>query len=220
MQYRKKLMYFLLIFTGFKVWTQNNFNSLGETSLIIKHKVSQKYNADFTFRNRYILYNQKGFKYVEQQVDVFHFSTFKLNTNYNLTAGVYYRNRDVFDTGSNELRFLQQLSYKKQKTRIRYQHRFRTEQRILNTQTIFRQRYKFAINYMLIKKTYIINAIEGLLSINKARANETDLRFSTQIGWQITQALKLQTGVEHRLEAFNLTAKNNLYLLTSAVLKI
>jgi len=66
----------------------------------------------------------------------------------------------------------------------------------------------------------LVNAIEGLLSLSKPVNPETDIRLSSQIGWQFTEDLKLQTGLEHRLEAFNLKAKHYLFILTTAVLKI
>jgi len=65
-----------------------------------------------------------------------------------------------------------------------------------------------------------VNTIEGLLSLTDSEKPETDMRIACQIGWQISEYLKLQTGLEHRFEAFNLAVKNNLFVLTSAILKI
>ncbi|MDG1731178.1 MAG: DUF2490 domain-containing protein [Algibacter sp.] len=216
----------VLCFSSFNAISQIDFSTLGESALSINHKVSKEYSINFAFRSRYFLYNHKTVQYLQQQVDFYHFSTFKLNYSHKLSFGVYYRNRDWFETGSDELRFTQQFNYTKQKLGVRYGHRFRAEQRILENLTIFRQRYRFAVDFPLngekldIGETYLVSAIESLLSLSKTEKFETDIRISAQIGWQITQDLKLQTGLEHRLEAFNLIAKNNLFVLTSAILKI
>ncbi|MEP3838201.1 MAG: DUF2490 domain-containing protein [Algibacter sp.] len=223
--YLNSLTLFLLL-TYFNGFTQNNFSVLGESVLAVNHTTTETYSFNFTFRSRYFLNHTHNFTYQQQQVDVFHFSHYKLNTKNKIGFGMYYRNRDWFESGSDELRFTQQYNYSKKKLGKSYGHRFRSEQRILKNKTIFRQRYRFALNCVLkgtklqLGSSYLTSAIEGLLSLSKPSKPETDIRISSQIGWLITKALKLQTGLEHRYEAFNLKAKNNLFVLTSAVLRI
>ena len=216
---------FVLYFTVYKCFTQNNFNTLGESSLYIKHKFSEQYNFDFIFRSRYFLYENNTFLYQQQQVDVFHLSHFKLNTYSKIGLGLYYRNRDWFKSGNDEFRFIEEYNISKQKANAKLKHRVRLEQRILSKHIIYRQRYRLSVNTPLnntldIGNTYLVNSIEGLLSVNKIAKPETDIRISSQIGWQIAKKIKFQTGLEHRLEAFNLTAKNNLFVLTSALFTI
>jgi hypothetical protein len=59
-----------------------------------------------------------------------------------------------------------------------------------------------------------------LLSLCKSDQPEIGHRTTTQIGWQISKDLKLQTGLEYRFEAFNRDTEYRLFLLTSAILKI
>lgn len=216
----------MLPFFCLSLKAQSNFSSLGESAISVNHNVSDTYSVNFAFRSRYVLYNDDGLQYQQQQVDLFHFSTFKLNYYHKLSIGIYYRNRDWFETGSDETRITQQYNYTKQTLGVRYGHRFRAEQRILDTKTIFRQRYRFAVDFPLngekldIGEPYMVNVVEGLLSLSKPDKPETDIRMSSHIGWQITEKLKLQAGLEHRLEAFNLKANNLLFVLTTAVLKI
>lgn len=222
----KLFLTFTLYLITFNSFAQSEFNTLGESMVSINHKVTENYSYNFIFRSRYFLNKNNTFLYKQQQVDVFHFSNFKLKTNNKIGIGAYYRNRDWFESGSNELRFIEDYTILKQKTSTRLTHRIRTEQRLLDTKTLFRQRYRFAINHLLngntleVGNAYLTNSIEGLLSIGKTIKPETDIRISSQIGWLINENLKLQTGLEHRLEAFNLKAKNNLFVLTSAVFRI
>tara|TARA_R110001583_G_scaffold191206_1_gene356126 strand:- start:2265 stop:2945 length:681 start_codon:yes stop_codon:yes gene_type:complete len=226
MLYIKKLTPLFLLLLCFTANAQDDFRALGESAFAVNHKVSKNYSVNFAMRSRYFLYRNATFQYTQQQVDVFHFSTFKLNFSHDLSFGIYYRNRDLFETGSDELRFTQQFNYKKQKLGVRYGHRFRTEQRILDTRTIFRQRYRFAVDFPLngekldIGEPYFVGSVEGLLSLSKISKPEVDQRTTAQIGWQLSETLKLQTGLEYRLEAFNTKGKNNVFVLTSAILKI
>jgi len=226
MRYIKNLIYLLLWFICFSSKAQGHFVALGESSFAVNHKVSKNYTANFATRSRYFLYRNAAIQYHQQQIDIFHFSTFKLDFSHDLSFGIYYRNRDLFEAGSDELRFTQQFNYKKQRLGVRYGHRFRAEQRILDTKTIFRQRYRFAVDFPLngekldIGEPYFIGALEGLLSLSKPDTPEIDQRTTAQIGWQLTENLKLQTGLEYRLEAFNIKGRNNLFVLSSAILRI
>lgn len=226
MKHVKTILFFLIFINYYNLSSQSNFNSLGESMVSIENKTSKSYSFNFVLRSRYFLYQPETFNYEQQQVDIFHFSNFKLNQAYKLSLGVYYRNRDWFESGHDELRFLEQITYSKKQAITKHSHRFRAEQRIINSKTIYRQRYKFAVNTPLntqgtnTVKSFLITAIEGLLSLNKTIKPETDLRFTAIVGWHISEDLKLQTGLEHRFEAFNLAAKNNLFVLSSAVIKI
>jgi hypothetical protein len=220
-----KIIIFIIISCSI-THAQNNFEYFGESAFALNHSVSQKYKVNFALRSRYYLFKQGSILYKQRQIDIFHFSTLKLNYHHDLSLGAYYGSRGVFDEGSNEIRFTQQFNYKHQKLSFRYGHRFRAEQRILDTRTIFRQRYRFSIDFPLngeklnIGEPYLIAAVEGLLSLSKDRKPELDERTTVQIGFQLSENLKLQTGLDCRLEAINISTNKILFLLTTAILKI
>ncbi len=221
-----KNLFFLLLLCCFDIVAQNDFEALGESSFAVNHKVSQNYGINIALRSRYYLYKNDELTITQRQLDLVHFSNFKLNYKYDLSLGLQYRNRDLFSNSLNELRLTEQFNYKKRSFGLRYGHRFRTEQRILKTDIIFRQRYRFAVDFPLngekldSGETYFVGSIEGLLSLSKHDAPEIDYRTTAQIGWQLTEDLKLQTGLEYRLEAFNIKAENSIFILTSAILRI
>lgn len=226
MRYLKTVSLLIFMLTVYNGQSQENFSALGETAIGVNKTVSKKYDINFTLRSRYFLYQNHDIQYNQQQIDAFHLSNLHLDQLHALSLGIYYRTRDPFNSGSNELRFMQQFSYSKQKQSTKYSHRFRTEQRIFNSKTVFRERYRFRANFPLKGESittgqpYLSNTIEGLLNLGKSQKPETDLRFTAQIGWKVKHNLKLQTGLEHRLETFNAAAKNYLFLLTSASIKI
>ena len=211
----------------FKIVAQNDFETLGETSFAINHEISQNYSMNIALRSRYYLHKNAEFTFEQRQIDVVHFSNFKLNYNNDLSFGIQYRNRDLFSDNSYEFRITEQFNYnKKSPIGARFGQRIRSEQRIFENETIFRQRYRFAIDFPLngekldIGEAYFVGALEGLLSLSKFSKPEIDQRTTAQIGWQISENLKLQTGLEYRFEAFNIKTQNLLFILTSAVLRI
>jgi hypothetical protein len=220
-----KIIIFIIISCSI-THAQNHFENFGESAFALNHSVSQKYKVNFALRSRYYLFKQGSILYKQRQIDIFHFSTLKLNYHHDLSLGAYYGSRGIFDEGSNELRFTEQFNYKHQKLSFRYGHRFRAEQRILETRTVFRQRYRFSIDFPLngeklnIGEPYLITAVEGLLSLSKNRKPEIDQRTTVQIGFQLSENLKLQTGLDCRLEAINISTNKLLFLLTSAILEI
>lgn len=129
MCYIKKLIGFIALFSCFVVKAQNNFETLGESQFAINHNVSKQYSVNVALKSRYYLYKDASFGFEQRQLDVVHFSTFKLNYKYHISFGLQYRNRDVFSDSSNEFRTTQQFNYLKQRFGVRYGHRFRTEQR-------------------------------------------------------------------------------------------
>jgi len=226
MPYIHKSLLLFFIFISFQSIAQDQLSVLGETRFATNKKVSKTYNLNFTLRSRYFLHQDSNLKYTQQQLDFYHFSKFKIDQLHNISLGVYYRTRDPFDSGSDELRFTQQFSIKPQKHLAQFSHRFRAEQRVLDTKTIFRQRYRFSVNVPLngdeldIGEAYFVAALEGLQSLSENQKPELDERTTAQIGWQLTDDLKFQAGLEHRGEALNIESKHYLFLLTEAVLKI
>ncbi len=220
------ILFFGLYITNVNLSAQNNFTGFGESVLAVNHKASQSYTVSFALEARYFLYKNNALLLKQQQVDFAHFSTLHFNYNHSLSLGVEYRNRVVFNEGSNELRLTEQYNYKTQKLGVRYGHRFRSEQRFFENETVFRQRYRFAVDFPIngekldIGEAYLVSTVESLLSLSQANKPETDIRLASQIGWQITEDLKLQTGLEYRLGAFNVDTTHQLFLLTTGVLKI
>jgi len=207
-------------------FAQDNFESLGETGLAINHNVSNTYRINFSARSRYYLYRTSDVSFEKRQLDLVHFSTFNLSYNHSASFGIQYRLRESFDGGSNELRLTQQLNYTKRNLALRFGHRFRLEQRILDDITILRSRYRFALDFPLngektdIGEAYLVTSMEALLSLSDAEKPKLDHRTTTQIGWLISKKLKLQTGLEYRFEALNISTDHLLFVLTTAILKL
>ncbi|WP_412561822.1 DUF2490 domain-containing protein [Winogradskyella sp. MIT101101] len=226
MFYIKASITIVACFIGLQLFSQENFETLGETGLAINHKVNSDYKINFSFRSRYYLYQDNTFNFENRQLDVVHFSTLNLDYNHSISIGVQYRTRESIDGGNNELRLTQQFNHTKKNLALRFGHRIRFEQRILDDLTILRSRYRFALDFPLngekldVGESYLVSAMEALLSKSQKMKPELDHRTTAQIGWLFSEKLKFQFGLEYRFEAFNIQTKEKLFILTSLILKI
>ncbi|GGZ85285.1 DUF2490 domain-containing protein [Algibacter mikhailovii] len=209
------------------VHAQIEFVSTGETGLALKHRVSKKYSMAFLLRSRYTIYKDENLAYSQNQIHLIHFSTFNFNYSHSLSLGLEYRNQEMFDAGLNEIRVSEQFNYIKQKRGVRYGHRVRAEQRFIETQTIFRQRYRFAVDFPVngekldVGEAYLIFSTEFLWSFTKNIKPFYEQRLTPQIGWQVSNDLKLQGGLDYRaIEMLSRKPEHNLFLLTTAIFKI
>ncbi|SHG91140.1 DUF2490 domain-containing protein [Winogradskyella jejuensis] len=226
MSYIRILTILSSLFLGLNLFSQNSFETLGETGFALNHKISDAYKINFSARSRYYLYQDDSFSFQNRQLDIVHFSTLNLDYNHSLSLGIQYRFRESFDGGANELRLTQQFNYTKTNQALRFGHRVRFEQRIFDQLTILRSRYRLALDFPLngekldIGESYLVTSMEVLLSNSRKIAPELDHRTTGQIGWLISEKSKIQFGLEYRFEALNIKAEEKLFILTSFILKV
>jgi len=217
---------FAMVFCSYSAQAQNDFTTFFEPSFAINHTVNDTYKVNFATKARNYVYRDDTFEFTMRQFEFIHFSTYSFNSNHSLSAGIMYRFRENFEDRSNELRLTQQYNYAYRPNVIRFGHRLRSEQRITTEQTVHRFRYRFTVDFPLqgekldIGEPYFVANTESLLSVASAELPQLDQRFTAQIGWQWTENLKFQTGLEYRFENFNATTQEILFILTSVILKI
>ncbi|MEM9680647.1 MAG: DUF2490 domain-containing protein [Bacteroidota bacterium] len=219
----KNISFFILLALGYCVMAQSNFESLNESSIALNYKHSETYHLNVSIQSRAYIFQDDQFTYQQRQFDLTHFSTFSLAYNKSVSLGIRYRNRDLFDDNSNELRFTQQFNYTMRREPARFGHRFRLEQRIFDDFTVHRLRYRYAIDFPLnglkvdVREPYFIGAMEALFSIGSTTRPEWDHRTTVQIGWLLTKSFKLQFGLEYRFEALNIKTEHKLFSLVSGI---
>ncbi|MFP4844268.1 DUF2490 domain-containing protein [Winogradskyella sp. PE311] len=226
MYYIKQTLVTIVCFIGVILHSQNDFEGLGETAIALNHEATSNYKMNFALRSRYYIHREPKFSFETRQLDFVHFSTLNLDYNHSISGGIQYRLREVIDGGSNELRLTQQFNYTKKSEAMRFGHRVRFEQRILEQLTIFRSRYRFALDIPLngekldVGERYFVISMETLLSNGRLIKPELDHRTTAQLGWLISEKLKLQLGLEYRFESLNISIEEKLFILTSFILKV
>ncbi len=221
-----KYYFFVLIILANYSFAQSDFSSLGDSEFAVNHKISETYTTNFGVRYRYFLYQNDEVNFENRNLDLSHFSILKLKSGFGLGLGIMYRFRDVFDDNQDEFRLTQELSYFKKNRVLRFRHRLRLEERFFDDLTIWRTRYRLALDLpfkgeaLTVSKGYFVAYMEGLYSVARQIKPILDYRISAQTGWLLSEKLKFQVGVEYRFKAININTVQNLFVLTSANLKI
>lgn len=193
----------------------------------VNYKVSPFYTQNFSLTNRNYLYQDQETKLSVRQIDLAHFSNVKIDFNKSLGLGVQYRFREFFEENKgNELRVTQQFNTTYKIRNIQLGNRLRAEQRIKSTGTVHRFRYRFAVDFPLkgleldVGEPYFIATTESLLSVGRAMAPMHDQRITSQIGWSLPKGVKLQLGIQYRLENYTRSAQQVFFFLNSLVLAL
>jgi len=226
--YSTRLFYFFLLFLWLQTMSgQENFTGYFQPQIAVNYKVSGLYSHNFSVLSRNYIYDNEELLFKGRQLDITHFSNLKIRDNQSIALGIKYRFRNNFEDRENELRFTQQYNITHKPYTVRFGHRVRAQQRITNSLTVHRFRYRFAMDFPLtgekldLGEPYFVGSLENLLSVAKNYAPQYDVRLSGQVGWQISQTIKFQTGIEYRMENYTSNQPQNiLFLLTSAQLSL
>lgn len=220
--------YFTLfgILCSFQTFGQDNFEAFNENEFAVNHTASDKYKVNFSLASRDYLYSENELMFKIRQVQLGHFSTYILDLKNSVSFGVMFRNRRLFEDSSNELRLTQQYVYKTLMSTLRVGHRLRSEQRFYSESTTFRFRYRFTMDVPLqglkldVGECFFVLSNEGLWSLNKKDQPSVEYRISPEIGWQLSKDFVLGFAIEYWLDGINTNIGHELFLNTSAALKL
>src|SRR6056297_798630 len=226
--YSTKLLSFFALFLLLQtVSGQENFTAYFQPQIAVNYKVAGLYYQNFSVLSRNYIYDREELLFKGRQLDITHFSNLKIRDNQSIALGIKYRFRNNFEDKENELRFTQQYNITHKPHIVRFGHRVRAQQRITNSLTVHRFRYRFAMDFPLIGEKldlgepYFVGSFENLLSVAKSNAPQYDIRLSCQVGWQLVRDIKFQMGLEYRMEDYSsVLPQNILFLLTSAQLSL
>ncbi len=223
MSFINRIILVALLFSGMLVHAQENPTGFWQPKASLNYKVSENYKHNFSAAVRFYSYRDGDVVLQTRNIDIAHFSKWSVAENKSVALGIQYRFRDAFEDKGEEVRLTQQFNITHHPSSFRMGHRFRAEQRLLEGSTIFRFRYRLAIDFPLqgekldVGEAYFVGSIESLLSALDASNPQYDQRFNVDIGWLLHEGLKLQGGIEYRFEDYNNDAKQVFFLNTSAI---
>lgn len=217
----------LLLLSNCWLGAQENLTGYWQPQFSLNYDVTGTYSHNFSLVNRNYILDEQQFLLKGRQLDLAHFSSLKIQDNQSIAFGVQYRFRSNFENKENELRLTQQYNITHKPNVVRFGHRLRVEQRITKPLTIHRFRYRWALDFPLkgqdldLGEPYFVGSFENLLSVSKGNSSQYDFRLTGQVGWQLGPTLKLQAGMEYRLEDYASSfPKNVIFLLTTAQLSL
>ncbi len=209
-------------------FTQENLVAYWQPQLSINYGVGNHFSQNISLVNRNYVFDKEAFLFKGRQLDMVHFTNYRFKDNQSVAFGILYRFADNFEADNeNELRLIQQYNFTKKPHILRYGHRFRTEQRITKSITVHRFRYRFAMDFPLQGEKldpgelYFVGTLENLLSVAKGIGPQYDSRLTGHLGLQVGKDLKVQFGLEYRMEDFTARLPQNvLFALTTAQLSL
>lgn len=151
------------------------------------------------------------FQYYEAKIGV----SYDIDKNFIALLGTgTYHTFDYHDVGAgatvNETRFWEQMTINQYLSRLKFEHRYRAEQRIVND--VYRNRFRYRLNMFIplnnrkiVAKTWFISVFDEIFINNKAPNFERN-RVSAALGYQFDKKWIVQAGW---LNQTNFTASTN-----------
>lgn len=218
---------FFWLFLFFATVCQAQTDVYFQPEISVNHSPKNRWSFNFQLANRNLVIKDGAHFLEAQQLEFSHFTSYESGFYSKVSLGVMYRNKDWFNPeNSDEYRVTEQYSFAKKYNALRLSHRLRTEQRYYTGNTVYRGRYRFAADFPLQgaslnhKEFYGSLSAEVLYSLSAKMSPELDQRFTTTLGKQITEQLKLQLGLEYRFENYLNEKSERILISTSAIYKI
>lgn len=175
-------------------------------------------NSRVTLTDKWGVYNELQLRSQSFYNDHFYYEvkggiSYSINKNFTFLLGVgkYMTYSDggnfVKPVSANETRFWQQLTMNQYLERIKFEHRYRVEQRWFTTG--YRNRFRYRLNMVLPinkrkvePKTFYFSAFDEIFLTNKAPYFERN-RVFTGLGYQFTKLFTVQPGYAYQYDFRN-----------------
>lgn len=200
---------------------QEKFTGNYEPFIQLEYDLSENYSHEFTIEGRVHWYEKEEFKFQTKQIDLAHFSTYKLNKKNAVALGIQYRFEENFGgNDENEIRITEEYEFTNEGENIEWEHRMRAEQRFAGSTTSHRFRYKFEIKKALFSKEektggmFLTGSLETLLTVAKDETPEYEQRIAAGTGWPLNNFTELEFGLEYRLDNFTQNLEHELLIVT------
>ena len=223
----KKCISLSLLFFSILGFAQHLEGTFLQPQFVLSHQQSNSYAYNFGLAHRLELSEGEERNLNTRFLELSHFSTFTVGDEKRISLGILYRFIDFFNPNRrDELRFTQQYTFVKKYNVVRYSHRFRTEERFIGDNFLFRLRYRFGIDLPLsgqildVGEYYILSNLEGLWITGNERIPRYDIRFSAGLGKRINPKTKIQLVFQYRLENVYREITGELFFLLGGYLKL
>ncbi|TXD81799.1 DUF2490 domain-containing protein [Subsaximicrobium wynnwilliamsii] len=206
------LLLFFLIVGLLKMHSQERFTAFFEPEFELTYQVTQHYEYSFGIENRNFVYKSARSDYEVKQVDLSHFSTFRLPSNSSIGLGVQYRFETMFDASEeNELRLMQAYQWLMFSNRL--ENRFRTEQRFYKSTTKYRFRQEFALKFPLEGSvlSHFKTEAESLFELASSQKLELEQRFSIAFGINLAPKTSMTFAAQYRLANYTQVPAHELF---------
>lgn len=222
----KNTAFLVLLLFPVLLCAQSNFTGLSNIEANVNFETDSLWTFDFDLARRDVLYDQERFEIQGQHFEFTQVTQLKIGDGFKLGAGLRYYTKNLFnDEKQDELRVLQQLSYKKKSTTIAFKHRFRFSQRFRERISL-RSRYRFGIEFPLSNSTsnknplYLSLQTESVLEFGKYEKPSFGQRLASKIGFELFEQTSASLGFEYRYRDYTNNPYTQLYFLAGISLSL
>ena len=226
----KNILCVLAIFFYLTSFAQNGTEFLWQPSVQVNFKTDSRWAFNFGTEYRNTVSEALGDSSADlesQHFQLSHNTSYEVGFYAKLGLGIMYRFRDVFQPESgNELRLTQLYNYAKSYNDLRLGHRLRADQRLYKDETVYRFRYRIAVDMPLNglkldnNEFYVVISSEALSSFSTQAKPEIDQRFLLGLGYQLFNNAKFQCDLEYRFENYFNDTEKRLLVNTGLVFSL
>lgn len=202
---RRILISYILCSLPLSIWAQSSSRWGSLPEFMVTKKVSSKSGLSFQVEPMLQIGDQainESLQFDERHVrtDLTFFYSYTLNPNWKLAGGLMHRLRE----GKDRQRTIQQISYSKRSSSLRFGHRFRIDQTFASdVPTVWRLRYRYSLELPLQGadlndgEFYLISSVE-LLFISSSDQNTSEQRAAASLGYFMNKKNKFEVGIDYR----------------------
>ena len=216
---RSLSLFFLFIFAKTAFSQSNKMGTWGVATVVLPSNVDHRWGGYFESQARTDELAFNNIFYYELKTGV----SYAIDQNYVALIGTgKYTTYDYLDLDkgptAKETRLWEQMTFTQYLSRIKFEHRYRIEQRWVNQ--LYRNRFRYRLNAVVPLNAKKVQARTMFLSIfdeiflNNKQPNFERNRISTSLGYQFTKSITVQAGwlYQYNNTTNGTNAKNNLII--------
>lgn len=219
------LLPFLIFLCASNAFSQSAEALMMEPEFTVSISTDSKWSYNLGLANRGILIDEiEADNYSEnvtEHLEVNAWTIFETGENSDVSLGIRYRFRELFDPDNENLfRILQQYFFENSNTFIGWWHRARFEQRFGPRLTIFRLRYEFGLSKPLSDDFSLELETEALYSMSRQFKPQPEQRVAFNIVNTTFENWDFNLGLEYRMDNYVREQQNNIFVLAGGKLKL
>lgn len=219
---RCKSLYVVAIFllARFTLQAQENLSVYNEPEISIGIGTDTPWSFDFGMAHRRLVYANEEYAYVAKNIELSHFTHYKLEGNVKIGLGLKYKFTELFsETAHDKFLIMQQLGYGKKYGNMKLSYRLRLEERFQDGFS-FRPRYKLGAEWPLSTEKNGVDGFsfaaktETLYTIYAEAKPKLDQRFAIEFEKGLTKNVAIEIGLEYQYEDYLHDPEVDLFILS------
>ena len=215
----------LFVLCSSHAFSQDAETVMLEPEFTVRISTETRWSYSFGLANRGILIEEidaeDASENVTEHIELNHYTIYSIGENSDLSLGLRYRFREIFDPGNENLfRIIQQYFSESNSPFLSWWNRARFEQRFGPTITIFRLRYELGLSKPIGRGFALELSTEALYSMSRQFKPQPEQRIALGLINTSLENWDFNIGVEYRMDNYIRDQENNIFILTGALLKL